>query len=147
MQTGGFKGRTREVPAEQLREEVARAFGIDPVFVIGEYGMTELTSQLYEGTVPGAGVSAPRGVYVEPPWLQVTPVDPTTLLAVDEGEVGLARIVDLGNVDSAVALLTEDRVRRTDGGIQVLGRRQGAPLRGCSLPYEVLARHSTSSEP
>jgi hypothetical protein len=70
--------------------------------------------------------------------LRVTPVDPTTLLPVPEGEAGLARFIDLGNVDSAVSVVTQDLVRRVSGGIQLLGRQPGAPPRGCSLAIEAL---------
>jgi hypothetical protein len=68
----------------------------------------------------------------------VKPVDPATLEPLPDGEVGLARIVDLGNVDSAVAIVTQDRVRRIDGGMELLGRSAGAPPRGCSLAVEAL---------
>jgi hypothetical protein len=71
------------------------------------------------------------------------PVDSTTLEPVPEGEVGIARIIDLGNVDSAVAIQTQDRVRRVPGGIMLLGREMGAPARGCSLAIEeFLAREA-----
>jgi hypothetical protein len=126
MQTGGFKGKSREIDPAELRVRVARAFGIAADQVIGEYGMTELSSQLYE--------SAP-GIYVAPHWLRVTPVDPVSLQPVPEG---VARFVDLGNVDSAVAIVTQDLIRRVDGGIELIGRRRGAPLRGCSLATEAL---------
>ena len=138
MQTGGFKGRTREIDPESLRRAVAAAFAIPPEQVIGEYGMTELTSQLYEGMLPGGRLSGPAGVYLEPPWLKLVPVDPATLLPVPDGEVGIARIIDLGNVDSAVAIVTQDRVRRAGAGIELLGRSPGAPPRGCSLAVEIL---------
>jgi hypothetical protein len=128
MQTGGFKGKTREIAPEKLRARVARAFKIPSARVIGEYGMTELTSQLYE--------RAP-GIYVAPPWLRVTPVDPVSMQPAAEG---LARFVDLGNVDSAISIVTQDWVRRVDDGIELLGRRRGAPLRGCSLATEALLR-------
>jgi len=102
--------------------------------------MTELTSQLYEATLPGSALQAVHrgaaGVYFEPPWLRVVPVDPVTLEAVALGEVGIARIIDLGNVDSAIAIQTQDRVRRISGGIELLGRESGAPQRGCSLAVE-----------
>jgi hypothetical protein len=130
MQTGGFKGRTRALEPSELYGAVARTFGIDERSIIGEYGMTELTSQLYEGRA--------RGIYVEPPWCTVNPVDPISLEGLPDGEVGLARIVDLGNVDSAVAIITQDRVRRTGGGIELTGRATGAPPRGCSLAVEAL---------
>ncbi|HEY3494016.1 MAG TPA: acyl-protein synthetase [Polyangiaceae bacterium] len=138
MVTGGFKGRSREVPRAELTASTARAFGIPEAQVIGEYGMTELSSQLYEGTLPGGALRARPGVFVEPRWLRVEPVDPATLAAVPDGEVGIARIVDLGNVDSALVIQTEDLVRRTDGGVELFGRRPGAPARGCSLAVEAL---------
>jgi hypothetical protein len=130
MQTGGFKGRNHHVSPAELREATARAFQIPESQIIGEYGMTELTSQLYEGNTPG--------VYLEPPWVRVTPVDPATLRSVPDGAPGLARITDLGNVDSAVVILTQDLVRRSRGGIELLGRRKSAPPRGCSLGVEAL---------
>jgi hypothetical protein len=98
--------------------------------------MTELTSQLYEGCLPGGSLHGPSGVYCEPPWLRVVPVDPLTLTALRDGERGLAKIIDLGNVDSAVAVLTQDVVRRRGAGIELLGRSPEAPLRGCSLMLE-----------
>jgi hypothetical protein len=147
MQTGGFKGKTREIAPTELRSMVARSLAISELQVVGEYGMTELTSQLYEATLPGSALQAAQrgaaGVYFEPPWLRVVPVDPTTLKAVAPGEIGIARIVDLGNVDSAIAIQTQDRVRRVAGGIEILGRAPGAPPRGCSLAVEeFLAAHS-----
>jgi hypothetical protein len=148
MQTGGFKGKTREIAPNELRSRVARCLQISELQVVSEYGMTELTSQLYEATLPGSALQVARhgatGVYCEPPWLRVFPVDPTTLQPVAPGEVGIARIVDLGNVDSAIAIQTQDRVRRVAGGIELLGRAAGAPARGCSLAVEeFLAAHSS----
>jgi hypothetical protein len=142
MVTGGFKGRTRAVEKGELRRRVARVFGVPESHVVGEYGMTELTSQLYEGTLPGAELRAPPDVFVPPPWLRVEPVDPVTLEPVPAGAVGIARFVDLGNVDSAVAVQTDDLVRRVGDrsgeGIELIGRREGAEPRGCSLALEAL---------
>jgi len=128
---------------EELREGVSLAFQLGPGRVVGEYGMTELTSQLYEGTIRESALAARHpgaapGIYFEPHWLRVTPVDPLSLLPVAEGDVGLARFIDLGNVDSAVSVVTQDLVRRADGGVQLLGRQAGAPPRGCSLAVEAL---------
>jgi hypothetical protein len=134
MQTGGFKGKSREVGANDLRHDVARAFGIDERAVVGEYGMTELSSQLWEATLVHA--DARHGVYVEPPWVRVVPVDAETLSPVARGETGIARIEDLANVDSAFAVLAADRVRRIDGGVELLGRAAGAPPRGCSIALD-----------
>lgn len=137
MHTGGFKGRRVKVKPQSLRKRAAKAFGIHSSRVVGEYGMTELTSQLYECSA-GGELEAPPGVFVEPPWLRVTPVNPATLEPCPPGEVGIAQFVDLGNVDSAVSVLTQDLVRQTQGGIELLDRRAGAPARGCSLPVEPL---------
>ena len=128
---------------EELREGVTSALQLGPGRVVGEYGMTELTSQLYEGTLHEGALAARHpdaapGVYFEPHWLRVTPVDPVTLLPLPDGEVGLARFIDVGNVDSAVSVVTQDLVRRAQGGVQLLGRQAGAPPRGCSLAVEAL---------
>lgn len=137
MQTGGFKGKSREVDAAELRSAIAGAFGVDERAVVSEYGMTELSSQAYEGTLRALmELSPPRGpagVFFAPPWMRVSAVEPETLLPVPEGAIGIARIVDLANVDSAVAVQTADRIRLSSGGFEVLGRAAGAAPRGCSL--------------
>jgi hypothetical protein len=80
----------------------------------------------------------------------VTAVDPATLAPVPDGEVGLARFVDLANVDSAVAVVTRDQIRRCGAGIELLGRQPGAEPRGCSLAIEAFLgaapRHSALAE-
>jgi hypothetical protein len=144
MQTGGMKGRSREVDGAVLRDDLARAFGVDPRAIVGEYGMTELSSQFYEGTLRDPSKEA--GVYLEPPWARVVPVDPVLLEPVAEGAVGIARIVDLMNVDSAVAVLAADRVRRKGPGFELLGRWPGASPRGCSIAVdEILGAASLRS--
>src|SRR6185312_140846 len=140
MQTGGFKGRSREVAPDELCAQVATAFGVPEAHVVGEYGMTELGSQLYEGTL-AAALGAPRGgarrgVYAPPPWMRVEAVDPETLGPAPAGEVGVARFVDLANVDSVVAVQTADRVRVTSEGVELLGRLPGAAPRGCSIAID-----------
>jgi Acyl-protein synthetase, LuxE len=134
MQTGGFKGRSREVDPADLRSELAGVFGVDERAIVGEYGMTELSSQFYEATLHGGE----KGFYVEPPWARIVPVKPETLEPVGEGEVGIARIVDLMNVDSAVVVLTADLVRRKGEGVELLGRAGGATPRGCSIAMDEL---------
>ena len=136
MQTGGYKGRSREVPADVLRSDLARAFGLDRRAIVAEYGMTELSSQFYEQTL--FDPAAPLGLYAEPPWARVVPVDPETLAPVPHGAVGIAKIIDLMNVESAVAVLTQDQVRRAGDGFELLGRAPGAVPRGCSIAVEEL---------
>jgi hypothetical protein len=139
MQTGGFKGRSREVPAPELRAQVAKMFSVPERSIVAEYGMTELSSQFYERTLYDA--AATHGSYAEPPWARVIPVDPETLAPVADGEVGIAKILDLLNVDSAVAVLTQDRVRRVGDRFEhfeLLGRLPGAAPRGCSIAIDEL---------
>jgi hypothetical protein len=142
MHTGGYKGRSRMVEPIELRRQIAETFAMAEAAVVGEYGMTELGSQLYEPTLRRArGQSAPsasHGTFVPPPWLRVVSVDPETLLPLPSGEVGILRFEDLTNVDSALIVQTADRGRCTDGGVELLGRSPGAPPRGCSLTIEEL---------
>ncbi|MFO0676634.1 MAG: acyl-protein synthetase [Polyangiaceae bacterium] len=145
MQTGGYKGRSREVAPETLRRDLAAAFGIPTSSIGAEYGMTELSSQFYESVF--FDPAAKHGVFFEPPWARVVPVHPETLEPVPEGEVGIARIHDLANVDSASALLVPDRVRRTPGGFELLGRTPGAAPRGCSIAVDEIMAGVPRSAP
>ena len=141
MQTGGFKGKSREVEPAELRRSLARCFGVGERAIVSEYGMTELSSQFYEAVLVDPGAS--HGIYVEPPWARVVPVDPETLAPMQGDREGIAKIIDLMNVDSAVAVLAEDRVRRVPGGFELLGRARGARPRGCSIAIdEILGRNA-----
>jgi len=147
MQTGGFKGRVKEVEPAQLRADIARTLGVETTRIVGEYGMTELGSQAYEGVLRAAlglpGFTGPFGVYFPPAWMRVSAVDPVSLAPLPKGQVGIARIVDLANVDSAVAVQTADRIRVLDHGFELLGRLPGATPRGCSIGIdEVLGESS-----
>lgn len=136
MQTGGFKGKSRVVEAPELRRAMSRLFALEDAAIISEYGMTELSSQFYDERVEGHG-----RLYREPPWARVVPVDPETLVSVPDGDVGIARIEDLLNIDGVSILLTEDRVRRVPGfpqHFELLGRRPGAAPRGCSIAIDEL---------
>jgi hypothetical protein len=140
MHTGGFKGVRTEVEPAHLRKEIARIFAIDERAIVAEYGMTELSSQFYERTLFDPG--SRHGVYAEPPWARVVPVDPETLVRVPDGEIGIAKVIDLMNIDSAVAVVTQDRVRRVGGGFELLGRLPGAAPRGCSIAIDELLAKS-----
>jgi hypothetical protein len=142
MHTGGFKGRSREVAPDELRARMAVTFGVAESSVVGEYGMTELSSQLYEGTLRRAlGVETPsarHGEFVAPPWLRVVAAHPDTLEPLPEGEMGILRFEDLANVDSALIVQTADRGRCRGSTVELLGRLPGAAPRGCSLAVEEL---------
>ncbi len=149
MHTGGFKGRSREVARDELVARMAATFGIAPGAVVGEYGMTELSSQLYEGTWRAEqGLSTPsaeHGVFVAPPWMRVSAADPDTLEPLRDGEVGILRFEDLANVDSALVVQTADRGRCRGATVELLGRVPGAIPRGCALAVEELIAMSGAS--
>jgi hypothetical protein len=134
MQTGGYKGRSREVDPEVLLDAIAARLGVGTPRIINEFGATELSSQMYETTLRDdiGGALGPRRLWV-PPWVRATPVDPDTLQPVHGETVGILRIDDTANLDSVCCIQTADLARRLDDGIVVLGRAPGAPPRGCSL--------------
>ena len=136
MQTGGFKGRSRELdPAEMLSMLEAR-FGVPQSHIVAEYGMTELSSQMYETSLVDALAGVDRGRrYWAPEWVRVTPVDPTDLIT--EAPEGILRIEDCANLDSVAALQTADRARMVGANMfELLGRDRNAVPRGCSLAVE-----------
>ncbi|MEZ4246767.1 MAG: acyl-protein synthetase [Polyangiales bacterium] len=134
MQTGGFKGRTREVAPADMLSMLAARFGVGEDRVVAEYGMTELSSQAYETTL--VAPSAPRRLRF-PAWVRVTAVDPVSLAPRPTGETGLLRIDDAANLDSVCALQTADLARvDADGSFELFGRAPGATPRGCSLAVE-----------
>ena len=138
MQTGGFKGRTRELVPEQMRALLAARYGVPDTHIVAEYGMTELSSQLYETTLAAAlrgEVAAPRTLSV-PGWMRATAVDPETLEPVAPDEVGVLRLDDPANLDSVCAIQTADLARQDATGLVLIGRAPGAVPRGCSLAIE-----------
>lgn len=135
FETGGFKGRTREVSPAELAELVGERLGVPPEAIVREYGMTELTSQCYTRSLLGGDPHR----FVAPHWVRVRIVDPATLEEVPAGETGLVAVLDLANLGSAVHLLTEDLGRAEGEGFRLLGRASGAELRGCSLAVEEMA--------
>lgn len=141
MLTGGFKGRTRTIDGAELRRLVATRFGVPEARIVSEYGMTELSSQLYgRGLLDGAA-AWPEPLYA-PPWMRVSIVDPDTLRPLPVGETGLVRIDDLANVDSIASIQTSDRGYLANGALHLVGRDPGAVPRGCSLAIEEsLSRH------
>ncbi len=132
FETGGLKGRTREVSREDLLSGVEGWLGVPRQRVVREYGMTELTSQFYTEAL--AGEDPDR--FVPSPWTRVRILDPESLAPVADGTPGLIAIFDLANLGSALHLLTQDLGVAEQGGFRLLGRLPGAEPRGCSLAVE-----------
>jgi acyl-CoA synthetase (AMP-forming)/AMP-acid ligase II len=131
METGGFKGRTRVVERADLYKELSSIFEIPEERIVAEYGMTELTSQYYDSTLDAVRIKR------APAWMRPRVVGPEGK-TLPQGVVGALVHVDLANRSSCVAIQTEDLGVATDGGIILIGREQGAELRGCSLDAEQL---------
>jgi hypothetical protein len=135
MQTGGFKGRSRSIEPGEMLALLSQRYGIDTAFVVQEYGMTELSSQLYETPLRAASLGlAPgsRRLWL-PAWMRAQPIDPASLEPVVGAEVGVLRIDDLANLGSVCAIQTSDLARRCEDGLVVLGRAADAVARGCSI--------------
>jgi hypothetical protein len=136
METGGFKGRSREVSRDDLYRALTDRLGVPPERIVNEYGMTELLSQFWE-PVLREGTDRRRR-HVGPPWVRTRVLDPVTLEDVAAGEPGLLCHLDLANVGSVAAVLTEDLGVAVEDGFRLLGRAPGAEPRGCSLALEEL---------
>ena len=124
METGGMKGRRREIIREELHEILCKGFGVEKIH--SEYGMTELLSQAY---------SLGDGQFRCPPWMQVRMRDINDPFSpVPHGRTGGMNIIDLANVNSCSFIATQDMGRITaNGNFEVLGRFDNADIRGCNL--------------
>jgi len=139
LETGGFKGRSREVSKTELYAQMAQTFGVPESAIWNEYGMSELSSQAYaHGT---------KGLHQTPPWARVLICDPATGREVAIGKQGLVRWIDLANTDSVLALQTLDLAERTPRGFRLIGRMARTEPRGCSLSAEDIAARTISSTP
>ena len=100
--------------------------------------MTEMCSQFYDNVLAGQARARPleRRHKVVPPWVRTQVVDAETLEPLHDGSVGLLRHLDLANLDSVMAILTEDVGVSGHGGFEILGRAVGAELRGCSIAMD-----------
>jgi hypothetical protein len=137
MDTGGFKGRSREVTREELYGAVEDRLGIPHAWCVNEYGMTEMSSQFYDG-VAGSARSPAERLHGGAPWVRTQATDPETLRPLPHGEVGVLRHVDLANLNSVMSIQTADLGFTSPGGFRVLGRARGAEARGCSLAMDDL---------
>lgn len=139
MDTGGYKGRSREVAEDALREQYGERLGIHASHCVNEYGMTELCSQFYDSTLRDAVQHRTRERHkLAPPWVRTRIVDPETLEPVPAGSSGLLQHMDLANAGSVMAVQTEDVGIAVEDGFRLLGRVAGAMPRGCSIAMDLL---------
>ena len=134
METGGYKGQSRELPKAALHADLARRLGLPATAILCEYGMSELSSQAYDLSVDARDQeeSVTRS-FRFPPWCRFQIIDPETGQPAREGSPGLLRILDLANVASVIAVQTEDLAIQRGDGFELLGRAAQAEPRGCSL--------------
>lgn len=138
FETGGLKGRTREVTREELYAALCDCLGVPDSQIVAEYGMTEMCSQFYDPALRDAVRGAPAGPrrLVPPAWVRTQIVDPDSLRPLRAGEVGLLRHFDLANLNSVSALQTDDLGVAVGDGFRLLGRARGAEARGCSIAFD-----------
>ena len=124
METGGMKGRRKELVRDELHSILKNSFGLDVIH--SEYGMTELLSQAY---------SKADGIFNCPPWMSVSIRETEDPLTTEPfGKVGGINIIDLANIYSCSFIATQDLGRvYKDGNFEVLGRFDHSDVRGCNL--------------
>ncbi|WP_293311929.1 acyl transferase [Pedobacter sp. UBA5917] len=124
METGGMKGKRKEMVREELHEQLTKGFGVKTIH--SEYGMTELLSQAY---------SLGEGIFNCPNWMKVVirdTNDPLSLMP--NGRTGGINVIDLANINSCSFIATQDLGRiNPDQSFEVLGRFDNADIRGCNL--------------
>ncbi|MFD0798935.1 acyl transferase [Maribacter chungangensis] len=124
METGGMKGRRKELIREELHKLLKKGFGVDRIH--SEYGMTELLSQAY---------SKGNGVFNCPPWMRLLvrdTEDPLTYLT--SGKSGGINVIDLANRNSCSFIATQDLGKKyEDGSFEIIGRFDASDIRGCNL--------------
>ena len=125
METGGMKGRRKEMIREEVHVYLKQQFGIGKVH--SEYGMTELLSQAY---------SDGNGIFTPAPWMKILVRDEDDPLIVKTIGKGLINIIDLANLHSCSFVATDDAgIIYADGSFEVLGRSDNSDVRGCGLMY------------
>lgn len=124
METGGMKGRRKEMIKEELHSTLQMGFGLPTIH--SEYGMTELLSQAY---------SDGKGIYSCPPWMKILIRDPNDPLSLQNQErSGGINIIDLANIDSCAFIATQDMGQTNeDGSFRISGRFDQSDVRGCNL--------------
>lgn len=124
METGGMKGKRKEMIREELHQQLCEGFGVNTIH--SEYGMTELLSQAY---------SLGEGIFECPSWMQILVRDTEDALSyVREGKTGGINVIDLANINSCSFIATQDLGKKySNGSFEVLGRFDHSDIRGCNL--------------
>ena len=123
IETGGMKGRRKEMSKEELHNEIIRGTGVP--YVSSEYGMTELLSQ---------GYSQQNGHFKIPNWMRVFIRDTNDPLTyVPDGKTGGINVIDLANLYSCSFIATQDLGKMETEGLKLMGRFDLADIRGCNL--------------
>jgi hypothetical protein len=124
METGGMKGRRKEVIRAELHKTLESGFGVDTIH--SEYGMTELLSQ---------GYSMGNGIFKTPAWMQIRIRDTEDPLSIQPyGKTGGLNVIDLANINSCSFIATQDLGKSyADGSFEILGRFDHSDVRGCNL--------------
>jgi len=124
METGGMKGRRKELVRHELHTNLKEGFGVDQIH--SEYGMTELLSQAY---------SKGQGVFECPNWMRVLSRDTEDSLTIQKpGKTGGINIIDLANINSCSFIATQDLGKvYMNNTFEVIGRFDNSDIRGCNL--------------
>lgn len=124
METGGMKGRRKELVRNELHDILKKGFGIDKIY--SEYGMTELLSQAY---------SRGDGLFHTPPWMKILIRETNDPLSLSKtGQMGGINVIDLANIYSCSFIATQDLGKiHPDGSFEVSGRFDNCDIRGCNL--------------
>jgi hypothetical protein len=137
MDTGGAKGRSREMEPVQLKRSLSALFSIAEENCVNMYGMTELSSQSYDRNLRDYYLEQPiRTGKRAPHWVRTLVVDPELMQQKSRGKQGIIIHYDLANFNSVLAIMTEDIGIETEDGFHLLGRAEGAEAKGCSLAVE-----------
>ena len=124
METGGMKGRRKELVRDELHQILQNGFGVDAIH--SEYGMTELLSQ---------GYSKGNGIFETPSWMRILTRDTEDALTIlPTGKAGGINIIDLANYNSCSFLATQDLGKvHQNGTFEIIGRFDNSDIRGCNL--------------
>jgi hypothetical protein len=131
LDTGGFKGQSRELASDVFYQQLSHWLGIDRSDCINMYGMTELSTQYYD-----RGNASLPSVKSGPHWIASRVVDPLNGQDMPMGKPGILVHCDLANFNSVTTVLTEDVGIMQAPGFVLLGRAQGSAAKGCSLAVE-----------